>query len=142
MDMNSKSCPNGLASGAGSIRVALLAAAKVVGAERVVMPSDNGTELTALAPEVNVGMYRAREMAGIIQPRTVEQVRRVVEIFGHSTEAGSLHPISTGRNWGLGSRQPAVDNAVLLDLGDLDRIRDIDITGGWAVIEPGVTQGR
>jgi len=142
MDMTTARCPNSLASGAAGLRVALLAAAEVVGVERVVLPSDNGTELTALASEANVGMYRSRDMAGIIRPRTVEQVRRVVEIFGHSTEAGALHPISTGRNWGLGSRQPAIDNAVLLDLGGLDRIRDMDITGGWAVIEPGVTQGR
>lgn len=88
----------------------------------------------------NVGMYRARQLAGTIRPTTVEQTRRVVELF-HASGRGGLHALSTGRNWGLGSREPARDHAVTLDLGGLDRVRDLDLDGGWAVIEPGVTQG-
>lgn len=124
------------------LRAALQAAARVVGVDRVVAPSSDSTEPVPLAPEANVGMFRPRDMFGVVRPRTVDQVRRVVELFGHSAAAGALHPVSTGRNWGLGSRQPALDDAVLLDLSGLDRIRDVDIAGGWAILEPGVTQGQ
>lgn len=66
----------------------------------------------------------------------------MVEIFGAGPHSGGLHPLSTGHNWGLGSREPAHDGAVVLDLSGMDRIRALDIAGGWAVLEPGVTQGR
>lgn len=90
----------------------------------------------------NVGRYPQREIAGIIRPRTVDEVRRVVEDFGGPDSPGRLYPVSTGRNWGLGSREPVCDGAVILDLSGLDRIRAVDVSAGWAVIEPGVTQGR
>lgn len=72
---------------------------------------------------------------------TTDQARRVVELFGRDPDSGSLHVISTGRNWGLGSREPVQDDVVVLDLGDLNRVRGLDLEAGWAVIEPGVTQG-
>ena len=124
------------------LQAALEAAAHVVGADRVVEPVGGQRGAAPLTLGPNVSGYRSRRIAGIIRPRTAEEVRRVVEIFGRSPTTGALHPFSTGRNWGLGSREPALDDSVALDLGDLDRVRKIDVTGGWAVIEPGVTQGR
>ncbi|GIH72486.1 FAD-binding oxidoreductase [Sphaerimonospora thailandensis] len=114
----------------------LQAAAEVVGADRVVTPS--GPDELTLGP--NVSVFPSRSVAGIIRPRTADEVCRVVEIFGRSPEAGSLHPYSTGRNWGLGTREPVMPGAIALDLGDLDAVRAIDVEAGWAVIEPGVTQ--
>ncbi|HLL23351.1 MAG TPA: FAD-binding oxidoreductase, partial [Kofleriaceae bacterium] len=49
-----------------------------------------------------------------------------------------LHPISRGRNWGYGSRVPPRD-AVLLDLGRLDRIVDFDERLAYVTVEPGVS---
>jgi 4-cresol dehydrogenase (hydroxylating) len=43
-------------------------------------------------------------------------------------------------NWGLGSRSPVADGGVMLELGGMDRIRELDLERGLAVIEPGVTQ--
>ena len=48
-------------------------------------------------------------------------------------------PISTGKNWGYGSRAPVRDG-VLLDLGRLNRIVDFDEELAYVTIEPGVTQ--
>ncbi|MEU3449124.1 FAD-binding oxidoreductase [Streptomyces thermolilacinus] len=90
----------------------------------------------------NVGMYRPRAVHGIVRPTTVEQVRDVLRLFDDPGRGCGLQVVSTGRNWGLGSREPARDDAVVLDLGGLDRIRGIDLDRGWAVVEPGVTQGR
>lgn len=108
--------------------------ADVVGTERVSL--DMGIS------RHNVGMYRSREVPAVVRPSTTEQVRRLVQIFDSTADAPPLHPVSTGRNWGLGSREPATDGAVILDLADLDQIRDIDVGSGWAVVEPGVTQGH
>jgi 4-cresol dehydrogenase (hydroxylating) len=57
-------------------------------------------------------------------------------------EAGkfTVYPISTGYNWGMGSAEPVQDDAVVLNLRDMNRIRHLDFNSGTAVIEPGVTQ--
>lgn len=124
------------------LRAVLAKAAQVVGADRVTYPA------TTLGP--NVGLYRSRSVFGVVRPHTAEEVRRVVELFAaqETTEETAeetiavLHAFSTGGNWGLGSREPAQDGAVVLDLSGLDQIRDVDVAGGWAVVEPGVTQAR
>jgi 4-cresol dehydrogenase (hydroxylating) len=50
-----------------------------------------------------------------------------------------VYPISSGKNWGYGSRVPAHDG-VLLDLGRLNRILEFDEDLAYVTIEPGVTQ--
>ncbi|MEE1757280.1 FAD-binding oxidoreductase [Streptomyces sp. SP18CS02] len=120
------------------VRKTLEEAARIVGPDRVLLPEE-GARPGLLGP--NTSVFRSRRMNGVVRPATVEQVREVVAAFGRTPEAGSLHAISTGRNWGLGSHEPAQDDVVVLDLRDLDRIRTLDLDGGWAVIEPGVTQG-
>ncbi|MBQ0827175.1 FAD-binding oxidoreductase [Streptomyces tagetis] len=116
--------------------------ARIVGTDGVTLPAEetNGTEAGPLGP--NAGTYRSRRLHAVVRPRTAEEVRRVVESFADGRTAARLHTHSTGGNWGLGSREPAQDGAVVLDLRGLDRVRDIDVAAGWAVLEPGVTQAR
>ncbi|WP_063756564.1 MULTISPECIES: FAD-binding oxidoreductase [Streptomyces] len=130
------------ASAAGRLRAVLAKAAQVVGADRVTYPDEEttGTPATTLGP--NVSLYRSRAVFGVVRPQTAEDVRRVVELFADGETPAALHAFSTGGNWGLGSREPARDGAVVLDLSGLDQIRDIDVARGWAVVEPGVTQAR
>lgn len=52
----------------------------------------------------------------------------------------SLHPVSTGKNWGLGTNLPWKDDVYILDLSRLNRIIELNQDLGYAVIEPGVTQ--
>ncbi|MEU8444558.1 FAD-binding protein [Streptomyces microflavus] len=85
-------------------------------------------------------MFRPRDVYGHLRPRSVEEVRAVVRAFAAAPDGPGLHVFSTGRNWGLGSREPARDGSVTLDLSQLASVRAIDLPGGWAVIEPGVTQ--
>lgn len=124
------------------LRDVLARAAQVVGADRVTYPDEEtpGAPVTTLGP--NAGLYRSRAVFGVVRPQTAEDVRRVVELFAAGETTAVLHAFSTGGNWGLGSREPAQDGAVVLDLSGLDQIRDIDVARGWAVVEPGVTQAR
>jgi 4-cresol dehydrogenase (hydroxylating) len=74
---------------------------------------------------------------GLLRPGTREEVQACVRIanrFGIP-----LYPISTGKNWGYGSRVP-VHDGVLIDLGRLTRIVDFDEDLAYVTLEPGVTQ--
>jgi len=51
-----------------------------------------------------------------------------------------LYPISAGQNWGYGDACPVLDGQVIVDLGRMNRIHEVDRELGYAVIEPGVTQ--
>ncbi len=51
-----------------------------------------------------------------------------------------VYPVSSGKNWGYGSRVPPVDGCALLDLGRLNRIVGFDEQLGYVTVEPGVTQ--
>ncbi|HEV2553515.1 MAG TPA: FAD-binding oxidoreductase [Bosea sp. (in: a-proteobacteria)] len=79
--------------------------------------------------------WPARPLA-IVSPATTAEAARTVAIAGQTGQP--IHPLSRGRNWGLGSRLPVVD-AAILDLSRLDAILDIDMANGTARIEPGVT---
>lgn len=63
------------------------------------------------------------------------------QVLRTALDAGwTVHPISTGRNWGYGSALPVAQDTFLLDLGAMRRIVDIDAQLGVVTIEPGVTQ--
>ncbi|WP_404379870.1 FAD-binding oxidoreductase [Caenispirillum salinarum] len=82
-----------------------------------------------------------RPVQAVVRPSTIDEVRNCVVI---ASEAGvPLYPVSTGRNWGYGSRLPPLD-AVVLDLGRLARIevRADESDLGMVTVEPGVTQGQ
>ncbi|MEU6352347.1 FAD-binding oxidoreductase [Streptomyces sp. NPDC047072] len=123
-----------------ALQEALTAATRILGEARVLRAADGGDPTRLLGP--NAGLFRSRRVAAVLRPAAPEQVRDVVELFSRDPGSGSLHVISTGRNWGLGSREPAQDDVVVLDLGGLDRVRELDLEAGWAVVEPGVTQGQ
>ncbi|MFI0978199.1 FAD-binding oxidoreductase [Streptomyces sp. NPDC021093] len=118
----------------------LSAAAEAVGEDRVVRASDDGS--VPLPATANVSMFPPREVHAVIRPRSVDEVRQVVAAFDRFGAGRGLHAVSTGRNWGLGSRESAHDGVVTLDLAGLDQVRDLHTEDGWAVIEPGVTQLR
>lgn len=94
----------------------------------------------ALETGANVGAYRPRTVYGVLTPTTVDDVQTIARCFAESSDAPPLHALSTGRNWGLGSKEPATDGVVRVDMAGLDRMRQIDTEHGWAVVEPGVTQ--
>ncbi|MFI9209481.1 FAD-binding oxidoreductase [Streptomyces sp. NPDC053253] len=130
----------GNAPGSPALRKALDAAARILGEDRVLRPEGDERATRLLGP--NASLFRSRRTAAVLRPATAGQVPELVELFAGDAESGSLHVVSTGRNWGLGSREPADDDVVVLDLGGLDKVRALDLEAGWAVVEPGVTQGH
>ncbi len=79
-----------------------------------------------------------RNVVGILQPQKSEDVGKLVEIANKYKIP--LYPFSSGNNWGYGSKTPAKDNSVLVDLSRLNRILDFDSETGLLTLEPGVTQ--
>jgi 4-cresol dehydrogenase (hydroxylating) flavoprotein subunit len=101
-----------------------------------------GTPHVIQDPEVLRGASTATfatapQVQAIVRPgdrNAVQQCVRIANQFGVP-----VYPISTGKNWGYGSRVPSQDG-VLLDLGRLDRIVDFDEELAYVTVEPGVTQ--
>jgi 4-cresol dehydrogenase (hydroxylating) len=89
-------------------------------------------------PELTGTGARPREIIAVVFPHSVEQVQRV--LAAARATGVPVHPVSQGKNWGLGSQLPVADGAVLLHLSGMKRIREINLEFGYAVVEPGVTQ--
>ncbi len=51
-----------------------------------------------------------------------------------------VYPVSSGKNWGYGSRVPPADESVLVDLSRLNQIIEYNESLGYVTVEPGVTQ--
>ena len=79
---------------------------------------------------------RGRALA-VIRPGTVEEVQAAVRIANQYRIA--LYPVSSGKNWGYGSRAPIADG-VIVDLSRMNRIVELDEDLAFVTVEPGVTQ--
>ncbi len=79
----------------------------------------------------------SQSASAVLRPGSADEVRGCLRIA--SREGVRLHPVSGGRNWGLGSRVPPVDGTAVMDLARLDRIVAFDESMAWVTVEPGVT---
>ncbi len=82
----------------------------------------------------------SRSVPVVIRPGNTSEVQQLVQIANQFKIP--IHPISCGRNWGLGSRLPVRDGTAILDLGRMNRILEVNVRHHYAVVEPGVTQGQ
>ena len=74
---------------------------------------------------------------GVVWPRNTEDVHKIVLA---AKESGvTLVPVSSGAPRLHGDTIPKVDNAVIVDLGRMQRILRVDRKNRVAMIEPGVT---
>ncbi len=87
--------------------------------------------------ENNVSGY-ARSIPVVLCPSTTDETQSVVRIANRYKTP--LYPISTGKNWGFGSRIPSCEDCAVVDLGRMNRIIEVNVEQSYAVIEPGVTQ--
>ena len=87
----------------------------------------------------NVGAFR-RTILGVLRPQATQQVVAIIKAA--NLFHVPIYPISTGKNWGLGSRLPVRDHCVVVDLSTMDRIIRYSGTFGYLTIQPGVTQAR
>lgn len=103
-------------------------------------------ELNVLVDDATLDRYArstsssSRRPAAVLKPATRDEVAQLVKTArGCKTP---LYPISTGQNWGYGDACAVYDGQVVVDLGRMNRIEHVDTELGYAVIEPGVTQGQ
>ncbi|WP_367155328.1 FAD-binding oxidoreductase [Methylomonas sp. HYX-M1] len=75
-----------------------------------------------------------------LTPKDVTEVISIVEIAGKHKVP--LYPISTGNNWGYGSKSPVIDGCVVVDLSKMDKVLAFDAQTGIVTLEPGVTQRK
>lgn len=94
---------------------------------------------TLSAFQMNTSEFAPRDVMAVIVPESPDDVREVIAV-ARSTGI-PVQPLSSGRNWGFGSALPAHPCA-LVDLRRINRIRAVNDSFRFAVIEPGVTQGQ
>lgn len=92
------------------------------------------------ARPADLGGHRPRRIHDTYFPASTEEVRQ--HIVSAARTGIPVYPLSTGRNWGMGSRNPVRDGCAILDLRRMSAVRTLDVERGYAVIEPGVTQRR
>src|SRR5262249_30226805 len=107
---------------------------RLLGAGRVLF----GRETLGYYGRTNLG--RGPLPLAIVRPGKVGQIPGVLRVA--SAEGIALYPISRGRNWGWGEACPVTPGQAILDLAGLDRILEINAELGYAIVEPGVTQGQ
>lgn len=87
----------------------------------------------------STGPHGTRPLA-VVYPTSTEQVCQVVRVA--DCHGLSVYPISKGKNWGYSDACAPTNGQVIMDLGRLNRIIEVNRQLGYAVIEPGVTQGQ
>lgn len=94
--------------------------------------------IRSFTAEPDIGRHRPREVVNIVSPVSVNELRELIDEAAE--HRGTIYPVSTGRNWGMGSNIPVVPGCAVVDLSRMRRIRELDLKAGYTVIEPGVTQ--
>lgn len=105
--------------------------AAVMGREHVLQESE------LLASASTATFATSGRALAIVRPGDSAEVQQVVRIA--NTHRIPVFPFSSGKNWGYGSRAP-IGDAILIDLGRLNRIIEFDEDLAYVTIEPGVTQ--
>ncbi|RYG80177.1 FAD-binding oxidoreductase, partial [bacterium] len=74
--------------------------------------------------------------SGAVAPGSVEEVQAVLRIANEHRIP--LWPISRGKNLGYGGSAPRMAGTLMLDLGRLNRILEVNDKLGYCIVEPGV----
>lgn len=89
--------------------------------------------------ENNAGNFN-RKIRAVVYPINKNEVDQLVAWANE--EKVALYPISTGKNWGMGSKVPVTNNCVVVNLSRMNKIIEVNTTHDYAIIEPGVTQDQ
>jgi len=104
----------------------------ILGADHVVV--DRGSRRAA----ETATFATAQTVPGILRPANRDELQECIRIANRFRIP--VYPVSTGKNWGYGSRVPAAGGSFLIDLGRMNRILDFDEKLAYVTVEPGVTQ--
>lgn len=74
----------------------------------------------------------------VIRPANRQEVQACIKIANQYRIP--LYPISSGKNWGYGSRVPASDANIVMDLRRMNEIVDYNEDLAYVTVGPGVTQ--
>jgi 4-cresol dehydrogenase (hydroxylating) flavoprotein subunit len=92
-----------------------------------------------LLPETSSVLCRSQRLIrGRVRPVAAADVAPIVRACGE--RGWPFHPISGGRNWGMGSHLPDAEGCVVLDLSALKAIGPLTRDAATIRIEAGVTQ--
>src|ERR1700722_6183660 len=106
--------------------------------ERVLGPEYVVTEAARLHQASTATFHSYQRIPAILYPQERAQLQDCLRIA--SENAVPVYPVSTGKNWGYGSRVPVSTDSVLIDLSRMNRILDFNENLAYVTIEPGVTQ--
>ncbi|RJS21826.1 FAD-binding oxidoreductase [Corallococcus sp. H22C18031201] len=95
------------------------------------------TEPDALAEAETATFATSQRIPAILRPASTEEVRACLRIA--QAHGIPVYPVSSGRNWGYGSRVPPSDGCALMELGRMNRILGHDERLAYLTVEPGVT---
>ncbi len=85
-----------------------------------------------------LGIYR--RVPAVLYPQSRDEVQKIVELADEYRVA--LYTVSQGKNIGYGEITPTGENQVVMNLKNLNAIREYDEVYGEIVVEPGVTQAQ
>lgn len=109
----------------------------VLHAWQAVLTSDDLlTDTASISTYEQATFATTQQVFAVLRPENVAQVQECVKIANQYKTP--LYPISSGKNWGLGSRVPVQDCAIL-DLSRMNRIVDYNEKLAYITVEPGVS---
>src|SRR6185436_15391367 len=119
---------------AADFNEALEAFRKVVGKDFVF----TGEQLTPYSDPYSIGNDDSAHLASAaVAPESTEQVQAIVKLANQYRVP--LWPVSCGKNHGYGGPAPRMAGTVVLDLNRMNRILEINVDSGYALLEPGVS---
>jgi len=86
----------------------------------------------------NITSFPKKEISDVFIPKSTAELLTFVQ--NANKEGKDFYAFSTGKNWGLGSKQPVIENSAVVNLKELNQIIDVNEKYRYAIIEPGVTQ--
>ncbi len=95
------------------------------------------TDEATISAAETATFYTSQRIPGIIRPGSREEVQECVRVANEYKTP--IYPVSTGKNWGYGSRVPPQSGSVLMELHRLNRIADYNEKLAYVTVEPGVT---
>lgn len=101
------------------------------------MPSETHNNLKEKY-ENNLTGFSNKDIKTIYKPKSLDSLKFI--LYNANLNKENLYVFSTGKNWGLGSKQPVIKNSSILDLSEMNQIIEVNERFKYAIIEPGVTQ--
>jgi len=112
---------------------ALMAFAGAIGKDWVLAEE---TDRAAYADVYAPGPQEQWPAGAAVAPGSVEEVQAIVRLANEHKVP--LWPVARGKNLGYGTAAPRMAGSVVLDLGRMNRVLELDIRLAYCVVEPGV----